>query len=49
MIVDDHVGAIVNQFHVALTDNKSSDTRLRNLSLDLARACRTSLGFNQLS
>jgi hypothetical protein len=49
MIVDGRVGGIVNEFHSAISDNRNDQVMLRNLSMKLARACRASLGFDQLN
>jgi hypothetical protein len=48
MIVDEEVAAIVDKFHDAVSDKKNDEVLLRNLSMDLARACRKSLGFDVL-
>jgi hypothetical protein len=48
MIVDEDVAAIVDKFHYAIIDKKNDVVLLRNLSMDLARACRKSLGFDVL-
>jgi hypothetical protein len=45
MVADDQVGAAVNAFHDAVLDYKDDGVRLRNLSMNLATACRKSLGF----
>jgi hypothetical protein len=44
MVADDEVGLAVNTFSVVL-DNPDDVVRLRNSSMDLAKACRKSLGF----
>lgn len=45
MVADDQVGAAVNSFSEALSDDPDNGIRLRNASMDLAKACRKSLGF----
>jgi hypothetical protein len=52
MVADDQVGAAVNSFSAALSadpdvssDDPDNGIRLRNASMDLAKACRKSLGF----
>ena len=44
MVADLEVGAAVNRFSEAL-DDPDDGVRLRNRSMDLAMACRNSLGF----
>ena len=44
MVADDQVGAAIDAFSVAL-DDPANGVLLRNSSLNLARACRKSLGF----
>lgn len=45
IVADLEVGSAVNQFHVAICDNRDDGVLLRNLSMQLARACRQSLGY----
>jgi hypothetical protein len=45
MVADDQVGSAVNNFSDALYANATDGVLLRNLSMDLAKACRRSLGF----
>jgi hypothetical protein len=45
MVADDQVGAAVNAFHNAILDYRADGVLLRNSSMNLARACRISLGF----
>src|SRR4051794_8683402 len=55
LIEDDAVAALVNEFHLALNyekmepqEEQNNAMLLRNLSMNLARACRKSLGFDDL-
>jgi hypothetical protein len=45
MVLDDQVAVAVNAFSVALDEDPENGVRLRNASMNLARACRMSLGF----
>lgn len=47
MVADLDVGGAVNRFSAAL-DHPENRQHLRNCSMDLARACRNSLGFVQV-
>jgi hypothetical protein len=49
MVADDQVGSAVDAFHHAILDHREDGVLLRNLSMDLARACRISLGFIDMS
>ena len=44
LVADKEVGTLVDQFAILLYKS-DIETQLRNLSMDLARACRRSLGF----
>jgi hypothetical protein len=45
MVADDQVGFAVNAFSEVLADHADDGVLLRNSSMQLARACRKSLGF----
>jgi hypothetical protein len=45
MVADEQVGSAVNAFSVALDEHRDDGILLRNTSMDLATACRKSLGF----
>jgi hypothetical protein len=49
VVTDDAVGAVVNEFHIAISDQKNDSVALRNLSMKLAHAVRTSLEFDKYS
>jgi hypothetical protein len=49
MVADDQVGAAVNDFHNAIMDHREDGVLLRNLGMNLAIACRKSLGFVEAS
>jgi hypothetical protein len=48
LVADTIVGAILDKFADAILDRKGDGVLHRNLSMDLARACRSSLGFPKL-
>ena len=48
LVADTTVGAILDKFADAILDRKEDGVLHRNLSMDLARACRSSLGFPNL-
>jgi hypothetical protein len=45
MVADDQVAEVVDSFSDALLDHPNDGVLLRNTSMNLARACRKSLGF----
>jgi hypothetical protein len=45
MVADDQVAEVVDTFSNALLDHPDDGVLLRNTSMNLARACRKSLGF----
>lgn len=48
LVADGKVSEAVDKFYFALADHAHNQVVLRNLSMDLARACRKSLGFDDL-